>query len=70
MKKLVPPALLLLSACATTSPETMVASNKNICTDGYDVAQSVDPLGQFTVADRTGCRLEVDKSRQPPKQTP
>lgn len=68
MKKLVLPALLLLSACATGSTGDRVASNKDICTDGYTVAEAVDPLGPFTVASRTGCRLEVDKSRQPAKQ--
>jgi hypothetical protein len=69
MRTLVLPALLLLSACASTSADRQVASNRNICSDGYDVAQSVDPLGQFTVAPRTACRLEVDKSREPPKPT-
>ncbi len=71
MKKIILPALLLLSACASAPAGQMQASNENnICTDGYSIAEAVDPLGKFTVAPRTACRLEVDKSKAPAKQNP
>ncbi|MSP93681.1 MAG: hypothetical protein EXR00_00285 [Alphaproteobacteria bacterium] len=63
MKKIILPALLLLSACATAPTQVASAdgARRSLCSDGYDVAKSVDPLGEYTVAPRVDCRLEIEK---------